>query len=122
MNFRLALAAIALLLAQDPKDTSGADVDGPYVFKDGSAWVVKRIVREPSGLVAKRERIEGGTLQVPLPGRKPLDVKIRTLGEPPPASVEMPEKVLALSDIEGTIDALIGLLKAGGAIDDGVAW
>src|SRR5688572_14888277 len=112
MNFRLALAAIALLLAQDPKDTSGADVDGPYVFEDGSAWVVKRIVREPSGLVAKRERFEGGTLPVHLSGRKPLEVRIRPAGEPPRSSVPAPERLLALSDIEGNIDALIGLLRA----------
>lgn len=122
MNFKLALAAFALLLAQDPKDTSGADVDGPYVFEDGSAWVVKRIAREPGGLVAKRETFEGGTLQVHLSGRKPLDVKVRPIGEPPPSSVDMPEKLLALSDIEGNIDALIGLLKAGGAINEELAW
>src|SRR5688572_786811 len=120
MNFRVALAAVALLLAQDAKDTSGADVDGPYVFEDG---VVRRTVKGSSGPEARRERVEGGVVQGPLPGReKPLEVRIRPAGAPPQTSAPMPEKLLALSDIEGTIDALMALLRAGGVVDEGLNW
>jgi hypothetical protein len=111
---------------QDGKDTSGADVDGPYVFEaEGRSWVAKRIVRKESGPAAAVEKLAGAApeFEVPLPGReKPLKVRLRPAGEPPPSSVPAPERLLALSDIEGNLGALVNLLRAGGVVDDGLEW
>jgi len=121
-----AVLASTARAAQDDKDRSGADADGPYVFEaDGGAWVVKRIVRADAGPEARGERVQGATpvIDVALPGRdKPLKVRIRPPGEPPASSVPAPERLLALSDIEGEYESLVALLRAGGVVDDDLQW
>ena len=123
--FVLVLAAPALA-AQDDKDRSGADADGPYVFEsDGGGWVVKRIVRAEAGPEARSETIKDPApeVDVALPGRdKPLKVRIRPLGDPPASSIPAQEKLLALSDIEGDYEALVELLRAGGVVDEELRW
>ncbi|HEU4334926.1 MAG TPA: metallophosphoesterase [Candidatus Eisenbacteria bacterium] len=121
------LAALLLLLAgaQDAKDPSVADADGPYVFEAESGWVAKRIVRAGPRLEVRRDMVEEWkpVIEVPLPGRdKPLSVTLRGTPAPPASSVPVPAKILALSDIEGNLDALIRLLRAGGAIDQDLRW
>ena len=121
------LAGLLLLWAgvQDAKDPSVADADGPHVFEAEGGWVAKRIVRVDSRLEVRRDKLEGATpvIGVPLPGRdKPLKVTLRGTVDPPATSIPVPAKILALSDIEGNLDALIRLLRAGGAIDQDLRW
>ena len=121
------LAGMLLLWAgvQDAKDPSVADADGPHVFEAEGGWVAMRIVRVDSRLEVRRDKLEGATpvIEVPLPGRdKPLKVTLRGTVEAPASSVPAPAKILALSDIEGNLDALIRLLRAGGAIDQDLRW
>ena len=119
MKIAAALAALLLAVIQDSKDASGADVDGPYLFEaEGGGWTSKRIA---AGGVAKVEKLAGSEFDLSLSG-KTLKVRIRAAAEPPPYATPAPERLLALSDIEGNLDALIRLLRAGGVIDDDFAW
>ena len=99
----LCLAGFAAAF-QDAKDTSGADVDGPYIFEAGSeSWLVKRVVRKDSGPAAAVEKLSGAApeFDVPLPGRgKPLKVRLRPMGDPPASSVPAPERLLASAEVD----------------------
>lgn len=107
-------------------DASRAGVDGPYVWRveDGS-FTLKRIVAGDAA-----PKLESATLpaeeahfELTLPGEsKPLKVRLRGSATPPPASVAAPERLFVVSDIEGELDALLKLLRAGGVVDEQLRW
>lgn len=111
---------------QEAKDSSSADVDGPYVFEgDAGGWIAKRVVRKGNEFAAAVDKLAGPTpeVEVPLPGReKPLHVRLRPVGDPPASRVPAPERLLALSDIEGNLEALIDLLRAAKVVDEDLKW
>ncbi len=128
------LAAFALLLPecaapapdQDGKDRSGADVDGPYLLEaEGGGWTSKRVVKTDAGFAAAVERLSAAEpgIEVPLPGRTvPLKVRVRPPGDPPAATIPAQDSVMAVSDIEGNLDALLALLRAGKVVDGDLRW
>ena len=127
MKFAVWILLLALAAPiQESKDSSTADVDGPYVFEgDAGTWIAKRIVRKGNELAAAVDKLAGPTpeIEVPLPGReKPLRVRIRPAGDPPATRVPAPERLLALSDIEGNLDALINLLQAAKVVEEDLKW
>ncbi|MCU0866514.1 MAG: metallophosphoesterase [Planctomycetes bacterium] len=114
-------------LAQDATDQSRAGIDGPYVRRttDGSLTST-RIVADQSDAL----RTETTTLPADapsfelelLPKVPPLRVTIRAPAEPPPCRRPRPDQLFVLSDIEGNLPALLGLLRAGGVIDERCHW
>ncbi len=121
----LSLALLCLAAAQDSKDSSSADVDGPYLYEaPGGGWIAKRVVRKDANLAAAVEKLDAtAEFDVPMPGRtQPLKVRIRPPGDPPACAIPVPDRLLALSDIEGNLGALINLLRAGEVVDDDLRW
>jgi hypothetical protein len=49
-------------------------------------------------------------------------VRIRPPGDPPASTFPAPDRLLALSDIEGNFAALVELLRAGKVVDDDLQW
>lgn len=112
--------------AQTPRaaDESTAGPDGPYVWmgRDGG-WTVKRIVggaRGPELLVEER-RADENELKLELEGR-PFTVRLRPNAPPPACEHAKTDTVLALSDVEGNLPALIALLRAASAVDERLDW
>lgn len=119
--------APAAALAQDATDQSRAGVDGPYVRRTTEGTLAStRIVADQGGAL----RIETTTLprEAPafelelLPKAPPLRIAIRAPAEAPPCRRPRPDQLFVVSDIEGNLPALLGLLRAGGVIDDRCNW
>jgi hypothetical protein len=124
----LALGAATALFLPTPlpaqeRDTSVADVDGPYLFEDGDGWTAKRVLKSDKGAAASVEKLSAkAEFDVPLPGRKPLKVRVRPASDPPPTEIAAPDSLMALSDLEGEVDRLIALLRAGKVVDEELQW
>lgn len=108
--------------AQDGAIDASAFDDGPYVFwetptsvtllghLDGE--VVSRSVRDITGPTDLRTEYPG----VPA-------IHLEPDGHAPsPASWSMPDRLLAISDLEGNHDTLLEFLRANGVIDERDAW
>lgn len=103
-------------------------IDGPYVFsEDKDRLRVIRVDRRNDHFV-----IDEGT--VPRDSALTLRVKVDNAGQDqftvglrrefpvPPDTYPMPERLLAVSDIEGNFDAFSGLLQANGVVDRDYHW
>jgi hypothetical protein len=120
------LAAPAALAQGSKDDTSGAGPDGPYVWResDGS-FTEKRIVAGDAGAKLASAAIPAAKAQVevPLPGlAKPLTVQLRAPATPQATEIESAAPLFVLSDIEGNLEALLQLLRAGKVVDDELRW
>jgi hypothetical protein len=111
---------------EEGQDRGGADIDGPYLFEaEGGGWTSRRIVKSNAGFALSVERLPAADpgIEVPLPGRKvPLKVRVRPVGDPPPTTIPAQDPVMAVSDIEGNLDALLALLRAGKVVDEDLRW
>lgn len=117
----LSLALLGLA-AQDSRDSSSADVDGPYIYEAaGGTWISKRVVRKNGNLVAAVETLEAAEFEMPLPGRS-LKVRIRPPGDRPVDSIPAPDRLLAVSDVEGNLGGLVDVLLSATVIDDAMRW
>jgi Calcineurin-like phosphoesterase len=117
----------AAAVAQDAADPSRAGVDGPYVHRSADGKLTsKRIVADQRGAL----RIETTTLPGDQPGFElelqpkapPLRIAIRAPADAPPCRWPRPDRLFVVSDIEGNLPALLGLLRAGGVIDERCNW
>lgn len=101
--------------------------DGPYIFGNGS---LKRVIRvEKSGkdflLKEKEIKIDAKTIfscRVDNEEKDQFTFQLRSAYEPPPITYDMPEKMLAVSDIEGNFQAFHSLLLVHGVIDEKMNW
>lgn len=92
--------------------------DGPYVLysdKPLTAYAIE------AGNVVVSERIYNLTVQTDIPG-KTFTVNIKNELPTEPCVFAQPDKLLALSDIEGNFDAFRLLLQKNGVIDDSFNW
>ena len=108
-------------------DLSGFAADGPVVFYHDGRLVSKRIAPEKGALVLLTDTLTPGpdnrlecfvcetqqAFEVPLRGVAPAV---------PASSYPAPEKLLAVSDIEGNFKGLQGLLRGAGVVDAQLRW
>lgn len=92
--------------------------DGPYVLYNNKSFIAHSI--NENNLVS-RENTSELSVNTDVPG-KTFVVKLKHKLEPEPSVYAQPEKLLALSDIEGNFDALRLLLQNNGVIDDDFNW
>ncbi|MDR6782901.1 hypothetical protein ABIE26_000611 [Pedobacter africanus] len=109
---------------------AGNKNDGPYVLYRGGAMVISRI--EPG----KDKGAQAVTERYPLKGKDKVPVVVRFSDHPgwdftvklqttlvnEPSEFRQPDKLLALSDIEGEFEALRKLLLANRVMDEHYNW
>jgi hypothetical protein len=98
------------------------DPDGPYIFYNNNQIIVKEITQEgPTTTIYDQGEII--TLTCRLPG---VDNSFSFVLQPElsvePSEYELPSKFLAISDIEGEIEALVMVLRDAGVIDQQYNW
>ena len=133
---RLSAATIALCfacfvpaaaMAQDALDKSRAGIDGPYVRRTtaGKLESTRLLADQRSGIRIEKSVLPseapGFELQL-LPKEPPLRIAIRAPAEAPPCRWPRPDRLFVVSDIEGNLPALLGLLRAGGVVDERCNW
>lgn len=94
-----------------------AMTDGPYIFGD-----TLRLIR--NGKVETKQVHHGQTIRVPLPqsSDQPFKVKLRGKALPEPAVYPQPEKLFAVSDIEGEFTKFTQLLIDKKIINKSYHW
>jgi hypothetical protein len=96
--------------------------DGPYIFYSGDSILIESVKNNE----VKKEIFitRPSHIKIPVPGAEdkfftvPLNQNIVI----PATDYKKPERIFALSDIEGNFDALKKLLVAGGVIDEDLNW
>ena len=114
------------LLATKPNNHSSA-IDGPYVFYQKGEVVVKYIDLVNQQLVVNEKRFDQAAkpkliCKVEGPKNRSFSVVLHDKINIPPTIYEQPEKLLALSDIEGDFSALVKTLRGNGVINDKFQW
>jgi hypothetical protein len=106
------------------KDFVASDPDGPYVFFRNNQYVVKSISRE-NGYVSQtyssRDQVNL-TVELPGGGSFAVNLKPQLISREPSESATLPSKYFATSDIEGSIDAFILMLKKANIMDNNYNW
>lgn len=127
--FCIALLALPSLLpahGEPYDDRSKADVDGPHVFYRGQNVIVKSVERYDSSTVARTKvyanrNIVVLTCRVPETGDE-FSFKLQDSLIVEPDNYAMPERLLALSDIEGNFKAFKLMLLGAKVMDEKFNW
>lgn len=103
-----------------PEDIS----EGPHVFITDSGKVsVHFVISKGSAEVRSAEISNGDLTTCTLPDRSgSFSFRLRKVAEAGPAEFEMPEKILAISDIEGNFGGFASILRSSGVIDSSYNW
>jgi hypothetical protein len=101
-------------------------IDGPHVFyKDGEPATVITTKPAKDGLMRQTRPVDiGDTLSCLIDGlpMKPIRFCLREPMIKPCVYTQMPSRLLALSDIEGNIEAFYKLLLGNGVVDSNYNW
>ena len=106
------------------KDRSGFSADGPLVFYRGGFLLSKRIAPHKGGLALVADTLRPtDTLTCYVDETKQtFRVPLRVGAVVSAAVYPVPEKLLAISDIEGNFKGLESLLRGVGVVDEQLAW
>ncbi|GAA3928812.1 metallophosphoesterase [Hymenobacter algoricola] len=107
-------------------DQSGFAADGPLVFYQNKRLISKRIAPRGSQLVIETDTLQANDTAVlrcfvDSMGRE-FRVPLRPAAVVPADAYPAPEKLLAISDIEGNFKAFEMLLQGAGVVDEKLAW
>ncbi len=99
--------------------------DGPYISYKNRQVIIESVengVLTRESLSRKNKRDQ--QLKISVPGRQGVSfpVTLKTALKPEPSVYSGVEKMLVLSDIEGTFEGMNKLLLAGGVIDEQFNW
>ena len=108
------------------KDNSTSGFDGPYIFYTDKGIVVKQ-VGEKKGVVAPSiqtftKGIKGKKFTAQLSEKESFSFKIKKELKNETAVYNMPEKLIAISDIEGEFEAFKQFLIANGVMNAKYQW
>ena len=107
-------------------DTSKADFDGPYIFYTQTEAVVKKIVEknQQATLVSEmfKNPIAGKKLTCYVDNKEHFSFKVQELLQNQPSVYQMPEKLIAISDIEGRYQEFKQFLIANKVMDKNYKW
>lgn len=93
-------------------------IDGPYIFGNR----VYRVNKQSTLEVAPLQRRDSIIVRANNETRDSFYVALREDYKPLPDSFAMPERLLAISDVEGNFNAFAGFLERNGVIDQGFNW
>ncbi|HEY9540358.1 MAG TPA: metallophosphoesterase [Luteimonas sp.] len=98
--------------------------DGPYVMREGDRRVAWVLEPDAAGVVHARKIGVGDRVDVVVDDAAAtrFSVPLRERHPRDPVRWPMPERILAVSDIEGEFAAFVRLLRANGVIDERFAW
>ena len=102
-------------------------VDGPYLFRDQSGAKVVQVVQSATQYHILEESIDLSkpttlTCTVDNEDRDVFTIPILPKIKSPKSTYKQPEKLLAISDIEGNFNAFYSLLVANGVMDKAYNW
>ena len=99
----------------EPRTYDLDGIDGPYVIAGEVITVDERsrIQRRP---------LTNDTVHVPIDGTSGFTAVVRHQHQPTPAVYPMPERLIAISDIEGNFTGLRSFLQAQGIVDADHRW
>ncbi|MEM9920541.1 MAG: ankyrin repeat domain-containing protein [Bacteroidota bacterium] len=104
-------------------------VDGPYVFRKKDKLIAKSIKLEGTNfqVIEKTFSFNDGTQPVIVCESESMkglsfEVPIRKPQSSPPSTYDEPEKIFAISDIEGNFKALVLSLQGNNVIDKDLKW
>lgn len=107
-------------------DTSKADFDGPYIFYNQNEAVVKQIVEknQQATAISKtfKNPIAGKKLKCYVDDKEHFTFKVQELLQNQPSVYAMPEKLIAISDIEGRYHEFKQFLIANKVMDKNYKW
>lgn len=99
--------------------------DGPYIFKDGSDYIVKKLYRSNGRDTTETNKINGQTKTISVSTHilgKTFSVPLISKFDNEQTTFPSPEKMFILSDIEGNFDSFYSLLLNNGIIDTSLSW
>ncbi len=108
------------------QDTSRADYDGPHIFYKGALTIIKQVLKSDTTFYARMD-----TLSTSFKGRHIVchindTIKFTTTIKKSitnePTTYPSPDKIFAISDIEGNFIALMDLLVVNGVMNEGFQW
>ena len=110
----------------EPEDNSKADTDGPHVLYRGNKILVKYVFRRDTGVIAKTLQYSDKkdislTCQVPGTGDS-FSFLLRDNFQEESTTYPTPERLLALSDIEGDFLGLKTMLIGAKVMDEKFNW
>lgn len=99
--------------------------DGPYVFYQNDYRVIKYITHgelKKDSATTRSRSVPQLTVAIPGQPSASFTVTLKKNVQPEASTYRSAEKLLVLSDIEGTFEGLQKLLRAGGVIDEQFNW
>ncbi|MCR5887100.1 metallophosphoesterase [Hymenobacter sp. J193] len=107
-------------------DKSGFSADGPLVFYQDSLLISRRIAPQGGSLVLLTDTLRAGTANVVTcfadETSQEFQVPLRSENQVPADTYAEPEKLLAVSDIEGNFKGFQALLQGAGVVNDKLSW
>lgn len=106
-------------------DTSGVGLDGPYIFYDNNRIISKQIVSSGSQFSAQTDTFAAGDspmFKYNLPGSNGFQFTLAKDISVQESVYPMPEKMIAISDIEGNFVPFREFLINNGVIDSDNKW
>jgi len=104
-------------------------VDGPYVFYKRNLTIVRNVERKENGKLAAIKEIYDSNEETPILTCKvdnesgvSFKIKLHSTYSVPPSTYPQPEKLFAISDIEGNFEAFSSTLLGNGIINNQFEW
>lgn len=108
------------------KDTSKADIDGVYIFYNDEGAVAKQVIKKNGTPIVKtkhfKKSITGKKFQILVNDKEHFPTRIQKQLQNQPSVYPMPEKFIAISDIEGEYNAFRTFLINNKVIDKNNRW
>jgi len=108
------------------QDTSRADYDGPHIFYKGNLTIIKQVLKSDTTFYARMD-----TLSTSFKGRHIIchindtikfSTRIKKSITNEPTTYPAPDKIFAISDIEGNFIAFMDMLVANGVMNKDFQW
>lgn len=123
------LECIDILEEESADSTKEFTLDGPYVFYKKGLVLVRSIERQDDGSLTVQKEVFDSKDDIPFLTCKVDDaskaifkVKLHSDYSVPPSSYPQPEKLFAISDIEGNFYTFVTTLQGNGIINEKFEW
>lgn len=108
------------------QDTSTISYDGPHIFYIGSTTIIKQVLKSDTGFYARMDTLttsfKGRHITCHVDDTIKFTTTIKKSLKNEPCTYPAPDKLLAISDIEGNFIPFRDLLIANGVMDEHYQW